>query len=177
MTRPYSRLGAARNVAALTALLLPASVPAAFPADAVPFFCSAVVKIGTEAVLECRRSDTRELIAAVPTAMFLFVTDVLTNPASAAIEGVFTASFGRDREGNDFPGPPRLDLIGHPVQALNFTTPYVILMPGESLSVANFAESDFDIEVRASGFMAQTVVEPPGEIILKDGFEDPPESE
>jgi hypothetical protein len=109
--------------------------------------------------------------------MFLFVTDVLTNPASAAVDGVFTASLGRKQEGDAFLGHPSLDLIGQPEQALNFTTPYVVLWQNEDLLVANFAGSDFDIEVRASGYMAQTFVEPLGEIIFLDGFEDPSASE
>jgi hypothetical protein len=158
-------------------LLLPVTVPAAPPAGAVPFYCSGTAEIGTEAVLECRRSDTREVITPVPSGMFLFVTDVLTNPASAAVDGVFTASLGRKQEGDAFLGHPSLDLIGQPEQALNFTTPYVVLWQNEDLLVANFAGSDFDIEVRASGYMAQTFVEPLGEIIFLDGFEDPSASE
>lgn len=173
MTRSCHSLGVRRPAAVLVACLVHAPAPAAPPADAVPFFCSATAEIGTEAVLECRRSDTRELISPVPSGMFLFVTDVFTSPASAAVGGVFTASFGRDREGNDFPGQPSLDLIGFPVQVLNFTTPHVVLWQNEILSVANFAESDFDIEVRASGYLAPTFVEPLAEIILRDGFESP----
>ena len=160
------------TVVALAILLLHAPLSAAPPNDAVPVYCSATAEVGTEAIFECRRSDTRELIAPLPSGTYLFVTDVMTNPASAAVDGVFTASFGRDLEGNDFPGEPQLDLIGQPVQVLNFTTPYVVLRQNETLAVANFAESDFGIEVRVSGYMAQTFVEPPSEILLQDGFED-----
>lgn len=175
MTLPCSSKGIL-NAAALAVLLLPEAAPAAPPDDAVPFFCSATAAIGTEALLECRRSDSRELISTVPSGMLLFVTDVMTNPASTAVEGVFMATFGRDLADSDLPGTPSLDLIGHPVQALNFTTPYLVLSPDEILSVANFAESDFDIEVRASGYLAQTFVQPSAEVILLDGFEDPTEA-
>ena len=122
-------------------------------------------------VLECRRSDTRELVSPAPAGMFLFVTDIIVNPASTVTSGVFTASIGRDRDSSNFPGRPRLDLIGDPVEVLNFTTPYIILGQNEDLSVANFAESDFDIDVWASGYMAQTFVEPPAETIFQDSFE------
>ncbi|MBB6086720.1 hypothetical protein [Wenzhouxiangella marina] len=154
------------------ALLISPSTPATPPVDAVPFYCAATVEPGSEALLECRRSDTRELIPVVPPGLFLFITDVMTQPASEAVEGVFTASFGRDQQGSDFPGTPSLDLIGHPFQMLNFTTPYVILAEGEALAVANSAQSDFAIEVRASGYLSGTFVEPPPAVIFLDRFEE-----
>lgn len=157
----------------LAALVASPATAAEPPVDAVPFFCAATVEAGSEALLECRRSDTRELIPTVPPGAFLFITDVMTLPASEAVGGVFTASFGRDQAASNFPGTPSLDLIGHPFQVLNFTTPFVILREGEALSVANSVQSDFAIEVRASGYLAATFVEPPPEVIFLDGFEEP----
>lgn len=167
----YSKQKHFRLLAGLTSMFVSLSVIATPPSDAIPFYCSATAPVGTEVVLTCRRSDTRELVTPVPTGMLLFVTDIIANPAGTDTSGVFTATIGRYRSEYAFPGRPVLDLIGHPTAVLNFTTPYIILRPAADLAVANFAESDFDIEVWASGYMARTFVEPPAETVFQDGFE------
>jgi hypothetical protein len=45
------------------------------------------------------------------------------------------------------------------VNALHFTTPYIILHEGESLAVANLSYSHYAIDVYVAGYLA-TVVAP-----------------
>ena len=171
MRQRYSKQKSYGLLTGLMSMVVSLSVMATPPSDAIPFYCNTTAAVGTEVVLACWRSDTRELVTPVPAGMFLFVTDIIANPAGPETSGVFTASIGRDRSEYAFPGRPQLDLIGHPTEVLNFTTPHIILRPADELAVANYAESDFDIDVWVSGYMARTFVEPPAESVFLDGFE------
>jgi hypothetical protein len=156
---------------ALTWLLgaVDARAGAAPPADAVPFLCVSGVGVAFEATLTCRRADSGVIITPVPTGLYLHVTDIVVNPNNIATSGVFTGSIGRD-DASDYPNTPSLDLIGAPTQQLHFTTPYLVLRGGEQLAVRNDASSLFPIDVRVSGFLSGTFVQPPP-AIFADGFE------
>ena len=158
-TKTRNRRAAEMALWVVTALLMVSTEPAtAAPPGAVPFFCSRSVGVGFEQPVSCRRADTRASFTSVPEGLFFHVTDIHITRNNAATTGYFAALIGRD-DVSDFPTYPRIDFTGEAigVNALHFTTPYIILRAGETLSVANFASSELSIDVYISGYLATTV--------------------
>ena len=56
-------------------------------------------------------------------------------------------------------GPPYFQVSGEAsrVNALHFTTPYIVLEAGESLGVVTNSNSDFPVNVQISGYLAGVV--------------------
>lgn len=150
---------ARRPLLPLVPLLLALAAPAAAaPPGAIPAFCETGIGVGGEAVLTCRRADTRAQFTNVPGGLFLHVTDIHVTRNNIATTGSFAVLIGRD-DTSDFPTYPSLDITGGPigVNAISFTTPYIVLAQGESLAIANFESSDFPIDVYVSGYLASSV--------------------
>jgi hypothetical protein len=141
----------------LCCLTLLGALPSAWaaPPGAIPFYCYEGVGIGFEAVISCRRADTRALFSTVPAGMVLHVTDIVMDPNNASTTGTLSALIGRD-DTTAFPDDPSVGLLGFPTQSLHFTTPHIVLRAGESLSIAAFAASTAPIDVRVSGYLAAT---------------------
>lgn len=148
-----------------------AAVAAEPPEDSIPFNCVDAAGVGFESEIICRDARTGAAVTPVPAGLYLFVTDVVVVPNNAATTGIFKALVGRS-DATAFPGTPSIDLIGSPSQTLHFTTPYLVLREGETLSVANFASSAFPIDIRISGYLAETLIAPLPDEIFADGFED-----
>lgn len=145
---------------ALAAVLITSVVPpaAAAPPGAIPVFCVRGAGVNFEQIFTCRRADTRASFSSVPAGLHFHVTDIHVTPNNAALTGSFGALIGRD-DADEFPTYPSLDITGSAdrVNALHFTTPYIILNEDESLAVANFSISDFPIDVYVAGYLATTV--------------------
>ena len=162
-----------RSTAARILVIAVAFGTTPFVADAageIPVFCTTGAGVGFEQVLTCRRAETRASFSSVPDGMFLHVTDVSITRNNVATTGSFAALIGRDDAGA-FPTYPNLDLTGRPigVHALHFRAPHIVLRAGESLAIANFAESDFSVDVYVSGFLAPSVRVPEPSLLLTTG--------
>lgn len=142
-------------VALLGAFAAPA---AAAPPGAIPVFCALGAGIDFEQVFTCRRADTRASFTSIPAGLYFHVTDIHITPNNASLTGTFAALIGRD-DADEFPTFPSVDFFGSAdrVNALHFTTPYIILHEGESLSVANSSISSFPIDVYVAGYLAAQV--------------------
>lgn len=147
---PITMLGA--GLAGLCALCAGAS---AAPPGAIPFHCVDGAGAGFESIVTCRRSDSRASFTTIPAGMFLHITDIVVNPNNAATVGTFKALLGRD-DADAFATSPSVDLIGSPTQVLHFSTPYLVFREGETMSLHNYASSDFPIDLRLSGYLAPT---------------------
>jgi hypothetical protein len=150
---------AALLIAASLGLFVGAAPTAtAAPPGAIPVFCARGVAVDVEQIFTCRRADTRGTFMSVPAGMHFHVTDIHTVPNYAVLTGSFAALIGRD-DADEFPTFPSLDITGTAdrVNALHFTTPYIILHEGESLAVANFSHSDYAIDVYVAGYLATQV--------------------
>jgi len=145
---------------AVAALILAGVVApaAAAPPGAIPVFCAGGAGVTFEQVFNCRRADTRATFSAVPAGLHFHVTDIHVVPNWAVLTGSFAALVGRD-DGDEFPTYPSIDITGSAdrVNALHFSTPYIVLHEGESLAVANFSISDYAIDVYVAGYLATTV--------------------
>jgi hypothetical protein len=145
---------------ALAAIIAMNAVPpaAAAPPGAIPVFCARGAGVDWEQTFTCRRADTRASFSSVPAGLHFHVTDIHVTPNNAALTGSFGALIGRD-DADDFPTYPSIDITGSAdrVNALHFTTSYIILHEGESLAVANFSMSDFPIDVYVAGYLATKV--------------------
>jgi hypothetical protein len=132
--------------------------PESTPANAQPVYCETAVGIGFEGQFSCRRGDTDEQVLPVPAGHYLIVTDIHVTRNNVSTSGVFSVLIGVDDD-DSFPRAPRLDITGTPigVYQLNFTAPYIILEGGETLSIHNFASSDFPIDAYVSGFLVDDV--------------------
>lgn len=132
--------------------------PESTPANAQPVYCQTAVGVGFEGQFTCRRGDTDEQVTPVPAGHYLIVTDIHVTRNNVSTSGVFSVLIGVD-DNDSFPRSPRLDITGTPigVYQLNFTAPHIILEGGESLSIHNFASSDFPIDAYVSGFLVDDV--------------------
>ena len=127
----------------------------------VPVYCLEAIlqPAGAARTPDCYRSDNRQLVTPVPEGYRLAITDVVTNRnALSNPGGAFFVSLTTDGPG---PAPkPRFDFSGDPALSptLHFTSPYVVLLPGETprLSNGNFANQNGRIvDVYLSGYIAK----------------------
>lgn len=147
-----------------------AAMAAEAPEDSIQFHCMDAAGIDFESEITCRDSRTGAAITPVPAGFYLFVTDIVVAPDNTAAAGTFNAIPGRS-DTSPLPAVPSLDLLGSPSQQLQFTTPYIVLREGEMLAVANSTSSDFPIDIRISGHLAETLTAPLADEIFADGFE------
>lgn len=137
-----------------------ASPALAAPRGAIPVHCTVTVTPGeAEQVIVCRRATERvSYFGVVPSGFYLHVTDVVATPNYATLTGSFRVAIGRFTSGGSV-GTPYFQVSGEAsrVNALHFTTPYVVLEPGESLGVSTQSNSDFPVNVHISGYLAGVV--------------------
>lgn len=141
-------------------LVAPAPSAVAAPKGATPVFCTVTANYNeTVQVTLCRRATERvSFFTAVPPGNYLHVTDVWATPNFAVLTGAFRVTIGR-YTGGSFPGSPSFRFSGEAanVNALHFTTPYIVLDEGESLAVFTNPVSDFPLNLYISGYLAGIV--------------------
>jgi hypothetical protein len=126
----------------------------------IPFYCHEVI-LRPEGVADpvCFRADTRAPVTPVPEGFNLALTDVVTNRNALIDSGRFFLTIGRASAGT-FPTEPRFDFSGDPAQSptMHFSSPFIVLWPGESLRVSNgeFATTGDIVDVFLSGYLVRT---------------------
>jgi hypothetical protein len=129
----------------------------------IPFYCNELI-LSPENIEDpnCFRADTRTLVTPVPEGFNLVLTDVVTNRnALSPTGGSFFLEIGRADSGA-FPVPPNFDFSGDPAQSptIHFTSPYVVLGPGESLRAQNGIRVSTPnasiVDVFLSGYIVRT---------------------
>jgi hypothetical protein len=146
---------------ALAALLAITAIAPGATAEIVPVFCARAAAAGAENPFTCRRADTRASFASVPAGMYLHIMNVHAVPNTTSTAGAFAGLVGRD-DADLFPTFPSVAVTGGAtsVNALRLRVPAVVLHEGETLSLSNFAHSDFAVDAHASGFLSPVVRAP-----------------
>lgn len=125
---------------------------------AIPFYCNEVVASpGDLEVPNCYRADTRASITPVPSGHFLFVTDAVFNRNALSTTGNAFVFIGRN-DGVTIPSTPRLDFslgTGVTMEKIDWSTPYVILHPGEEIGLYNSSSSTRTVDAFISGYLVK----------------------